>query len=70
MVGSGILPPPYESDRRVGSPGPSEPSESRNPTIRVNMVGTTMALVTDSARTRATQSAASKVGSCTTRRPA
>ena len=38
--------------------------------MRASMVGTTMAWVTPSARTKLTQSAASKLGSCTMRRPA
>ena len=38
--------------------------------MRASMVGTTIAWVTPSARTRFTQSAGSKFGSCTMRRPA
>ena len=64
---SGILPPPYEIARSEGSPTP--PRFSSASTIRASIVGTTNAFVTPSSRTRSIHASASKLESCTIRRP-
>ena len=62
----GILPPPYEIERTLGSSA----SSSRASMMRVNIVGTTNALVTLlSSRARSIHFCASKFGSWTMRRP-